>query len=144
LAGKDEAILYNYWTITKAGFDSTKFLRIMAVLIVLPIAILTLLAVPQHAVLRAEGIKMHGYGFKAPTTYRYADARQMTIIQGFRDRNGRLTRRAGVVLDFSDGRRWSSADLGDFKPSVDRALVSYLQSRTGLDPRYAETQEDIR
>jgi hypothetical protein len=48
------------------------------------------------------------------------------------------------VLDFSDGRRWSSADLGDFKPSVDRALVSYLQSRTGLDPRYAETQEDIR
>lgn len=141
---RKEAVLYNYWTISKAGFDSTNVLRIMAVVIVFPIAILTLLAVPQHAVLRAGGIKVHGYGFKTPAVYRYSDARRTTIIDGFRSRGGKLTRRAGVVLDFSDGRRWSSADLGDFRRTIDPALVDYLQSRTGLDPQYAETQDDIR
>lgn len=142
--GKEEAILYNCWTTAKAGFNSTKVLRVMAVVIVLPISILTLLAVSQHAVLRAGGIKVRGYGFKVPITYRYSDTRRMTIIQGFRSRDGELTRRAGVVLDFADGRLWSSADLGDFKPTVDPALVTYLQARTGLDPQYAETEEDVR
>jgi hypothetical protein len=67
----------------------------------------------------------------------------MTIIEGFRNRDGSLVKRAGVVLDFSDGRRWSSADIGDFKSKVDPKLVSFLQGKTGLQPEYAVAKSDI-
>ena len=140
---KSEVALYNYWTTAKAGFDSTRILRIMAVTIVLPIAILTALAVPMHAVLQSGGIRAQGYGFSQPRIDRYADARRMTVIEGFRDRYGKLTRRAGIVLDFADGRRWSSAAIGDFKPVVDGALLQYLESKTGLTPLFAEAESDI-
>ena len=140
---KKEVELYNYWTITKAGFDSTRILRIMAVVIVLPIAILTALAIPQHAALKSDEIRARGYGLGGVQLYRYSDARRMTIIRGFRDRNGKMTRRAGVVLDFSDGRRWSSADLGNFEPIVDPKLVSFLQTKVGLQLERADTESDI-
>jgi hypothetical protein len=143
IGDKKEVELYNYWTVTKAGFDSTRILRIMAVVIVLPIAILTALDIPEHAALRGDEIRARGYGLGSVQSYRYSDARRMTIIRGFRDRNGKMTRRAGVVLDFSDGRRWSSADLGDFEPSVDPKLVSFLQAKVGLQPEHADTESDI-
>ncbi len=139
---KDVA-LYNYWTTATAGFDSTRVLRIMTVVIVLPIGILTALEVPAHVTLGNEEIRMRGYGFSSAKTYRYRDARSMTIIEGFRNRDGTLVRRAGVLLDFSDGRRWSSADIGDFKPTVDQGLVDFLTTKTGLKPQYAETESDI-
>lgn len=67
----------------------------------------------------------------------------MTIIEGFRNRDGKLTRRAGIVIDFSDGNRWSSADYGDFRAGVDPALADFLQGKTHLDYDYAETEADI-
>jgi hypothetical protein len=67
----------------------------------------------------------------------------MTLVEGFRDRDGRLRPRAGIVLDFADGRRWSSADMGDFRNSVDPALSTYLVERTGLPLEHAETASDI-
>jgi hypothetical protein len=140
---KKEVELYNYWTITKAGFDSTRILRIMAVVIVLPIAILTALDIPQHVALRGDEIRARGYGLRSVQSYRYSDARRVTIIKGFRNRDGKMTRRAGVVLDFSDGRRWSSADIGDFEPIVDPRLVSFLQAKVGFQPEYADTEADI-
>jgi hypothetical protein len=137
-----EVALYNYWTIAKAGFDSTRVLRIMAVWIVLPGAILTALALPVHAVLQNEEIRDHGYGFSGTQTYRYADARRMTTVDGFRARDGKLTRRAGIILDFADGRRWSSA-FGDFEPTVDPKLLDYLRKKTGLEPQHVEAESDI-
>jgi hypothetical protein len=57
MGNKSEVALYNYWTTAKAGFDSTRVLRIMAVAIVLPIAILTSLALPVHAVWECPGFR---------------------------------------------------------------------------------------
>jgi hypothetical protein len=134
IGDRNEVMLYNYWTIAKAGFDSTRVLRIMALVIVLPIAIVTALEVPAHSSLGRDEIRARGYGFSSTQIYRYLEARRLTVIQGFRNRDGRLVKRAGVVLDFSRGRRWSSADIGDFKINVDPKLVSFLQAKTGLQP----------
>lgn len=60
-----------------------------------------------------------------------------------RDRDGKLTRRAGIVIDFSDGRRWSSADIGDFNERLDPALEQFLENRTHLLYNYAQTEADI-
>ncbi len=115
----------------------------MAVVIGLPMAILTILAIPQHTVLQENEIRARGYGFSRVQIYRYAEARKMTIIQGFRRRDGTLVRRAGIVLDFVDGRRWSSADISDFKSTIDSTLFSYLREKTNLDPHYAESDSEI-
>ena len=135
MGNKREVALYNYWTTAKAGFDSTRVLRIMAVAIVMPIAILTALALPEHAVLKKEEIRTRGYGFSGTQIYRYSDARRMTVIDGFRQRDGKVVKRAGIVLDFTDGRRWSSAAISNFKPNVDPELLKYLESKTGLEPQ---------
>jgi len=67
----------------------------------------------------------------------------MTLIEGFRSRDGKLHRRAGIVVDFADGKRWSSADIGDFRNSVDPALSGYLIERTRLPLEQAETEKEI-
>jgi hypothetical protein len=57
--------------------------------------------------------------------------------------DGKLHSRAGVVLDFADGRRWSSAEIGDFRDSMDPQLLAFLIERVGLPLRQADTEMDI-
>jgi hypothetical protein len=143
LGDKKEAALYAYWTMATAGLDAVRVLRLMVVVIGLPGIILTFLAIPEHDVLRHEDLRERRYGFSSVKIYRYSEARRMTVIQGFRDREGKLVSSAGIVLDFADGRRWSSADMSDFKPSIDPVLLRYIQTKTGLEPQYAEAESDI-
>jgi len=141
---REEAALYNYWSCQRAGFDCTRLLRWMVVVIVFPIGILTALAISMHSTLGSDGIVDCGYAFSPCHTYRYADASHMTQIDGYRDRNGNLDQRAGIVVEFKDGRRWSSAEWGDFRKSVDPALIELLKAKTGLQLEYATTEADIR
>jgi len=141
---REEAALYNYWSCQRAGFDCTKVLRWMGVVIVLPIAILTVLAISMHSTLGSDEIVDCGYAFSPCQRYRYADAHRMAQIDGYRDRNGDLNYRAGIVLEFKDGSRWSSAEWGDFSKSVDPALIELLKAKTGLQLEYATTEADIR
>jgi hypothetical protein len=141
--GRGEAESYSYWTSAKVGFDSTKVLRWMAAIIVLPIAILTFLELPVHVALGQDDIRDCGYGFAACKVYRYADARRMTIIDGYRSRDGKLERRAGIVMDFSDGRRWSSAEIGDFDAKVDPALQAFLAGKIALNYGHVATEAEI-
>jgi hypothetical protein len=143
LGSREDARLYNYWSIQKSGFDVSKLLRWMALLIVLPIGVLTVLALPMHVALRQDHISDCGYAFAPCKVYMYIDARRLTMIDGFRTRDGNLTRSAGIVIDFSDGRRWSSADTGDFSANVNPAFSEFLQKRTGLSINHAQTEDDI-
>jgi len=143
LGGREDAPLYAQWTSLKAGFDSTRILRWMAVLIALPIGILTVLELSVHTALTQEDIRDCGYAFASCKIYRYADARRKTIVDGFRTRDSKLIRRAGIVIDFKDGRRWSSASIGDFSAQIDPVLEGILEDRIQLPYNYAQTQEDI-
>jgi len=140
---REEVQLYNYWSIQKSGINVTKLLRWMAILIVLPIGLLTVLALPMHAALGQDDIRDCGYAFTPCKLYRYVDARRMTMIEGFRTHDGKLTRRAGIVIDFSGGRDWSSADLGDFSPNVDPAITEFLKKKTRLPLNHAQAEADI-
>ena len=140
---RKEVALYAYWTMATARLDAARVLRVIAVVIGGPGLVLTLLAVPEHDLFRQEDILARRYGFSAARLYRYSEARRMSVIDGFRARDGKLVKRAGIVLDFADGRRWSSAAISDFKPSVDPELVSYVRGKTGLEPQYVEAESDI-
>lgn len=67
----------------------------------------------------------------------------ITVVQGFRNRDGQLIRRAGIVLDFNDGRHWYSADKGNFRKNVDPALVEFLHEETLLPINYTETNAGV-
>ena len=138
-----EADLYDTWSSQKAGFDSRRVLRMMALFIAFPIGVLTCLALPMHDSLHEGEIRTSGFAWRNRSVYRYSDARRMTTIEGFRLRDGKFTRRAGVVIDFADGRRWSSTDSGNFKAVVDPELVEFLQQKTGLPVQHTETASDI-
>jgi hypothetical protein len=125
---------YSAWSNAKAGFDGRRLLRWMALVIAAPIGIFTLLELPVHVSLGEQSIVDHGYGVTRSEIYRYDAARRLTIIDGFKNRDGTLVPRAGIVLDFDDGRRWSSARSGDFKKQVDPALLEFLVQRTRLVP----------
>jgi len=138
-----EASLYDAWSSQKAGFDSRRVLRIMALFIAFPIGFLTFLALPMHDTLHDGEIRTSGFAWRNRSVYRYSDAHRMTTIEGFRRRDGKFTPRAGVVIDFAGRRRWSSSDSGDFKKVVDPKLVEFLQQKTGLRVEHSETASDI-
>ena len=154
LAGhRKEVKLFREWTIHSplaigaggryGGLDSTKVLRWMAVLIVLPIGIFTALALPMHTSLRENDIRECGYAFAGCATYAYADARRMTVVAGYRDSEGKINLQAGIVIDFTGGRRWSSADQGEIEKSVDPAMAEFLEKKTHLPLNFAESERDI-
>lgn len=46
-------------------------------------------------------------------------------------------------MDCADGRRWSSAGIGDFNERLDPALEEFLENRTKLPYNDAQTEADI-
>ena len=140
---RDSARLYRLWSDGRAGLDCTRILRWMALVIVGPIGFATVLALPMHTALRPHDIRVCGYAWAKCRTFDYSTAVRMTQIEGFRDRDGKLIRRAGTVVDFGDGRRWSSADIGDFHRTADPALQAFLMERTNLPVEQAQTEAEI-
>ena len=138
-----DAELFSLWTNQRAGFDSRKTLLCLALLLAIPIGILTFLAVPMHATLDQQEIQDCGYAFAPCKVYRYSDARRLTAIRGFRTKDGKLTLRAGILVDFVDGQRWSSADWGDFSKTLNHQLADFLVDHTGLPLQQGEAERDI-
>jgi hypothetical protein len=126
-----------------AGMDSRKILRWMALLIALPMGIFTALALNMHASVGPTSIRDCGYNFTPCAVFPLADARRVTAIEGFQKKDGKLSPRAGLVIDFKDGRRWSSANWGNFEKTVDPALASGLTRETNLPIESATTEEEI-
>jgi len=130
--GRDTVNLFSDWTnqtttfwgsASYTGMDSRRVLRWLALLIALPIGLFTVLALNMHATISQNEIRDCGYAFKPCKVYSLADARRITAIEGFRNRYGKLNNRAGISIDFKDGRRRSSAEWVTGKqPSIQRWL----------------------
>jgi hypothetical protein len=147
---RQTADLFSDWTNQSSsfwgrapGYDSRRVLRWLFLLVALPIGVFTTLALSLHVSLGPDTIRDYGYAFKPCTTYSLDQANRLTQIEGFRTRDGRVTRRAGIVVDFKDGRRWSSADWGNFEKTIDPTLVELLMSKTGLPLNFAITEAEI-
>lgn len=144
IGDRNQVMLYNYWTTAKAGFDSTRVLRIMALVIVLPMAILTALEVPAHTSLGPGEIRERGYGFGGTQVYRYSEARKLTVIQGFRE-SGWGARQTGWRRSEFFGRpAMVISRYWRLRPGVDPKLVSFLQAKTGLPAEYAVAESHVR
>jgi hypothetical protein len=70
-------------------------------------------------------------------------AKGATFKDGAPGRDGVMTKRAEILVDFDDGFRWSSVSNRDFESSPDPRLVEFLQAKTGLPVLRAETEDDL-
>jgi hypothetical protein len=135
----EEMALYLEWADLDRGYNLRKLLRRAAVTLVLPIFVLTVLALPIHDRLLEDKIQVRDYAFTQPYGYRYADARRMTEVHGHRDNDGNLTQDPDIVIDFADGRRWRSGDA----PFADPKLAEFLRRKIKLPMQSAATEDDI-
>lgn len=138
LSDDTQARKYEAWSNSKAGFNATSVLRYMTLFIALPIGVLTALALPIHTSLNNATIVIGHYGTLTPRIYSYSEIRGLTVTEGLRTRDGRLTKRPAIVVDFANGDRWSSADNRDTQPSIDSNLLNFLQAKTGLKAKYID------
>jgi len=142
LAGREKVHRYEMWSNEKNGFDGTKVMRWFGSLLVLPIGILTLLAVPVHSSVQDQGIADRSYATLKSTHLKYSDARRLIGVRGYRDRDGKFNPAAEILIDFADGHRWSSL-ISDPKPNFEPGLLEFLQQKTGLQVEYVEDKKDI-
>lgn len=151
-AGRDTVDLFVEWSNTDSSFwgpskfpgiDWRRAYRWMALLVAGPFGIGVLLGINMHASVGPDRIRDCGYAFRPCMVYQLDSARRITQIEGFRNRSGKLINRAGVIIDFQSGDRWSSAEWGDWSQFVDPALKNYLTARTRLTLRFALTEGDI-
>jgi hypothetical protein len=142
--GRRTVVRFIDWTSERAGYDSTRALRWMTVFMAMPIGIASLLAIPMHSTLRDSDIEVGHYATLVRQSLPYVQARRLLLVDGFRNRYGKFSAAAGMIVDFDNGSRWSSSDIGDFKSKVDPGLPEFLQRKTGLPLERAETEADFR
>ncbi|MGD0829680.1 MAG: hypothetical protein ABR907_01970, partial [Terracidiphilus sp.] len=140
------ARLYRIWARRKSGGETNvyavaTFNRWFIRLIVLPLGFFMILALNMHATLGPEAIRECGYAFKPCTVFKYSDFSRITKVARHVTANN--TTGAMLVLDFKDGRRWSTGDWGDEIDDVDPAVVRFLEQKTSLPIVSANRIEEI-
>ena len=94
----DTARSYRLWSDGRTGFDCTRILRWMALVIALPIGVFTFLALPMHTELRHQDIRVCGYAWAGCKTFAYSKAVRMTLIKSGHARTRRRHSRACVFI----------------------------------------------
>ena len=120
-----------YKEMSTRNFDSTLVLRWLAVLIVLPLGLLSLLALPIHTSLTREFIDQGHFASFRHEILPFAEVEDITRFDGYLLRDGSFQPRAGVLIRFKDGRSWNSADVSTQR-TVDPVLLKILANDTGL------------
>ena len=111
-------------------YDARKILRWLALVIALPIGIFTTLALNMHATFSADGVHEFGYAFAKPSFHSYRDIRRITRVDGIWGKHSKFIPRPSLVLDFTDGNRWSQARWDDSRSEIEVSLATMLQRKT--------------
>jgi hypothetical protein len=140
------AMLYRAWAKRRSddepnAFGPSLFNRWFIRLIIVPMGFFTLLALNMHSTLGPDAIRDCGYAFRSCKVLPYADVRRITYVA--RDESSKNTTGASLVLDFKDGRRWSTGDWGDEIDDVDPAVASLLRQKIALPIANANRIEEI-
>lgn len=128
---------------SKSGGNSFRILKWLSIGLVGPIALFTLLAIPIHLSINDSEVRVGHYASMRSETFRLKDARRLTIVDGYRLKDGSFHPAKDVLIDFSDGRRLRGNIVGDGGTSVPEDVLRLLTAKTGLAPEHALTQNDV-
>ena len=128
---------------SKGGGNQYRIMKWLCIGLVGPIALFTLPAIPIHLSITDSEIRVGHYASIRSESFRMKDARRLTIVDGYRLRDGSLHAAKDVLIDFSDGRRLQGNAVGDGGTSVPEDLLGLLIAKTGLTPEHALTRDDV-
>ena len=127
----------------RGGMDSFKVMKWLGIVLVGPIAVATLLAIPIHLSIGLSEARLGHYAALHSERFSFREATRATLVDGYRLRDGSFRRSRDVVIDFSDGRRLHGNAVEDDGTDVQESVVQLLLARTGLHPSHVQTMEDI-
>jgi hypothetical protein len=128
---------------SKGGMNSFRVMKWLGIGLVGPIAFLTLLAIPIHLSISDSEVRVGHYASFGAERFAFSKAKRLTIIDGYRLRDGSFRPAKDVIIDFSDGRRLRGNQVGDGGTSIRNDVTQLLIAKVGLAPEHALTAEDI-
>jgi hypothetical protein len=132
-----QAAKYEAWENRHAQFNVTRALQMIIVFVELPIGIATTLAIPIHAAFSDDEIRIGHFGSLRAAKHPYSDLKRVFQADGYRLRDGSFKYCPAVILHFSDGTNWSSANNSDCKP-LDEGIVSFVEGRAHTQSLHIE------
>ena len=127
----------------KGGANTFRIMKWLSIGLVGPIAFFTLLAIPIHLSISDSEVRVGHYASRQTERFPLSQARRLTIVDGYRLKDGSFRQAKDVIIDFADGRRLRGNQVGDGGTSVRDDVTQFLLTKTGLTPERALTMDDI-
>jgi hypothetical protein len=128
---------------SKGGMNSYQVMKWLGFGLVGPIALLTLLAIPIHLSIGDSEVRVGHYASFQTERFPFKEAKRLTIVDGYRRKDGSFRPAKDVIIDFSDGRRLRGNQVGDGGTNIPNDVMQLLIARTGLTPEHATTADGI-
>ena len=127
----------------KMNMDGMRIMRWLIWGLVLPVTILTILAIPMHLTVNDHAVLVTHYASLKSEVFSFSDAVAAYEVDGYILRDQSFKSHPDLVFVFADGRRLQATDMSDGGDRPPEKLVSALMSHTGLKPSHVKMLEDI-
>jgi hypothetical protein len=128
---------------SKGRMNSFRVIKWLGMGVVAPIGFFTLLAIPIHLSISDSEVRVGHYGSFHTESFPLKEARRMTIVDGYRLRDGSFHPAKDVLIDFADGRRLRGNAVGDGGTNVPEDIMQLLIEKTGLAPKHVLTADQV-
>jgi hypothetical protein len=128
---------------SKGGGDQFRIMKWLCIGVVLPIALFTLPAIPIHLSISDSEVRIGHYGSLHSESFPLKDARRLTVVDGYRLKDGSFHPAKDVLIDFAGGRRLRANAVGDGGTNVRTDVMQLLIEKSGLTPEHALTADDV-
>jgi hypothetical protein len=127
----------------QGGLNSFLVMKWLSIGLVAPIGVFTLLAIPIHLSLGDSKVLVGHFASLRSEEFPFEQARRLTIVDGYRLRDGSTRPAKDVIIDFADGRRLRGNQVGDGGTNIREDVLQLLLARVKLTPEHAATADDV-
>jgi hypothetical protein len=128
---------------SKGGMNSFQVMKWLGFGLVGPIALFTVLAIPIHLAISDSEVRVGHYASFQAERFPLNEAKRLTIVDGYRLKDGSFRPAKDVIIDFSDGRRLRGNQVGDGGTNIPNEVIQLLIAKTSLTAEHASTANDI-
>lgn len=128
---------------SKGGMNSLRIMKWLSLGVVTPIALFTLAAIPIHLSISDSEVRLGHYGSLHSELFPLREARRITVVDGYRIKNGSFRPAKDLLIDFADGRRLRGNSVEDGHANIPEDVMRLLIEKTGLTPLHALTADEV-
>ena len=128
---------------SKGRMNSFRIMKWLSIGVVAPIALFTLPAIPIHLSISDSEVRVGHYGSFHSESFPLKQSRRITVVDGYRLKDGSIRPAKDILIDFADGRRLRGNVVGDGGTNVREDVMQLLIEKTGLTPEHASTADEV-